>query len=761
MRRTLCATRSLLLVLPLLSVGCAAPLQRATPTAIPAADSVSRAAPERPGGRPSVGVALGGGSARGLAHVGVIRWFEEHRIPIDLLAGTSMGGLIGGSFATGMGADELTAMVRGIDWDRMFGSSAFPLKNIRRKSDARAYPSRLEFGLRGGLIPPTALNNGEQVELLLSRITAPYGTLEHFDDLPTPFRAVAVDLVTAREVRLEQGPLATAMRAIMSLPLIFPPIDTEGRVLVDGGAMNNVPANVVRSMGADTVVAVNVGDLSDREGVAYTLLGLAGSTLDAMMRASTRSSITAADIIIDVPLRQYGSLDWRRSEALIEEGYRAAEAMRERLLPLAVSALEFERWQAARQAKRRMTMDVPTFIEASGFADADARRLRTLFDKHLGHPIVLNQIEQDLEWLTSLDRYETVTWRLITGPEGTHGLRVTARPKPSGPPFMMLGLNLENTTSAEFRVSATARYLRYGLVTSSSELRVDGTLGSAPGASVEFYQPLGSSALFVAPYAQWNTGSSNFTEDETVVARYRQRSLRTGVHVGVNLGARSDVRAGVYFGRQDATVTVGNPALPEVRGRESVAEMVWRYDGQDSPVVPSTGTLATLRLSHALDGPRLRSRDGSTPSGDERVTQLAGTASRFFAIRDTGRIFSYLGAGTSFDRAPPVATQFQLGLPLRLGAFGTGELRGPHFYFATAGYLYQVKRLPDFIGGPVYAGSWVESGDAFQTWSAAGVRVNIGAGLIMDTLLGPVMVAGTGDRHGRWRTFVGVGRIFR
>ncbi len=495
--------------------------------------------------------------------------------------------------------------------------------------------------------------------------------------------------------------------------------------------------------------------------MAYTLLGLAGSTLDAMMRASTRTSITSADIIIDVPLRQYGSLDWRRSEALIEEGYRAAEALRDRLLPLAVSEAEYERWTQARQARRRTTLATPTYLEATGFAEADARRLRALVEKHLGRPLDLSQLEGDLEWLTSLDRYETVTWRLVTGTDGADGLRVTARPKPSGPPFMMLGLNLENTTPSEFRVSAPARYLRYGVMTSSSELRVDATLGSAPGASVELYQPLGSSALFVAPYAQWSTGTSNFTEDEVVVARYRQRSVRTGLNVGVNLGARSDVRAGVYFGRQDATVSVGNPALPEVRGRESVAELVWRYDGQDSPVVPSTGALATLRLSQALDGPRLVSRDGTAPIGDERVTQLAGTVSRFFRIRESGRLFSYAGAGTSFDRAPPVPTQFQLGLPLRLGAFGTGELRGPHFYFATAGYLHQVRRLPDFIGGPVFVGSWIETGDAFPVWSSAGLRVNVGAGLIMDTLLGPVMLAGTGDRHGRWRTFVGVGRIFR
>ena len=148
-----------------------------------------------------VGVAFGGGSARGIAHVGVIRWFEEHRIPIDVAAGTSMGGLVGGAFATGMDARELEAFIVGVDWDELFGASSFAYKNVRRKADARAYPSRLEFGLRGGIVPPTALNNGESVELLLGRITAPYFAIEDFDDLPTPFRTVAVDLLTAQAAR--------------------------------------------------------------------------------------------------------------------------------------------------------------------------------------------------------------------------------------------------------------------------------------------------------------------------------------------------------------------------------------------------------------------------------------------------------------------------------------------------------------------------------------------------------------------------------
>ena len=220
--------------------------------------------------RQKIGVAFGGGSAKGIAHVGVIRWFEEHRIPIDVASGTSMGGLIGGCYATGMDSAELDHLLSTMNWDELFGSSNFAFKNIRRKADARAYPSRLEFGLRKKISPPTSLNTGEQVDLLIQRIAAPYYGISSFDELPTPFRAVAVDLLSATQVILDRGSLASAMRATMSLPLIFPPVEMEGKILVDGGAMNNVPADVARSMGADVVVAINEGELSDPKEVSQT-----------------------------------------------------------------------------------------------------------------------------------------------------------------------------------------------------------------------------------------------------------------------------------------------------------------------------------------------------------------------------------------------------------------------------------------------------------------------------------------------------------
>jgi NTE family protein len=737
---------------------CAAPLQRATPRTPAAAERTS--SPPKAIGRPTIGVAFGGGSARGIAHVGVIRWLEEHRIPIDVAAGTSMGGLIGGAFATGMDAAELERFITSLDWDQLFGASSFAHKNIRRKADARAYPSRLEFGLRGGIVPPAALNNGEYVELLLGRITAPYYTLEDFDDLPTPFRTVAVDLLSAQQMVMRSGSLADAMRATMSLPLVFPPVEVDGRVLIDGGTMNNIPADVVRSMGADRVIAINVGDLTDREGVSQTMFGVAGGTLDAMMRASTRRALAAADVTINVPLDDYGSLDWRRASELIDEGYRAAEAERDRLLPLAVSEADFERWRSARQGRRLTELPPPGFLELDGFASDDAKRLEALLARHIGTPVDAVALERDIAIIAGLDRYQTVTWALRREEGRGVGLRVRGRVKPYAPPFMMLGVNLENTTSSDFRITATARYLAFDTVGSGSELRLDATVGSDPSVAVELYRPIGPTPLFVAPYAGIGRANFNLIEDDEVIARYNQTISRGGLAIGVNLGARSDLRARAFVGRTTASIDIGDPGFPELRGRETGADLVWRLDTQDRTVVPSIGVLSEVRLLRIFDSPDI-AVDGEAIPYDASLTQLSATANQFWSFGPANRAFVSGSMGTSFDDMPLPTHQFALGAPFRLGAYDAGELRGPHYYVASAGLLRRIGRLPDFMGGPVFAGAWLESGDAFDEWSLAGMRTNGGAGVVLDTLIGPMLLAGSWSFDGRWRTYLAVGRVFR
>ena len=708
----------------LVCAACAAPVQRALPRPT-AVDQQSNAPAVRVSGRSAVGVAFGGGSARGIAHVGVIRWLEEHRVPIDVAAGTSMGGLIGGAFASGMDATELEAFITALDWDQLFGATPFAHKNIRRKADARAYPSRLEFGLRGGIVPPTALNSGEYVELLLGRIAAPYFDVTDFDELPTPFRTVAVDLLTAQTVVIGTGSLADAMRATMSLPLVFPPVELNGQVLIDGGTLNNVPADVVKSMGAERVVAINVGDLSDREAVSYTMFGVAGNTLDAMMRASTRHALTAADVVINVNLEQYGSLDWRRASGLIAEGYRAAESMRDRLLPLALSESAYDQWQRARRARRLTDIPVPTFIELDGFAADDARRLKVLLARHVDATLDLPAVERDIAVVAGLDRYQTVTWRLTRNGSRAVGLLVQGRLKPYAPPFMMLGINVENTTSSDFRTTATARYLAFDSVGSGSELRVDGTIGSDPGIAIELYRPVGPTPLFVAPYAGVGRLTFNRIEDDAVVARYKQTVARLGLNAGVNLGARSDVRIGAYIGRTAASIEVGDPGFPELRGTETGAQLVWRLDTQDSPVVPAGGVRSEVRLSRIFNGPDV-AVGGETVDFETAATQLSAVGTRFWSFGPRSRIFMYGGIGTSFDSVPLPTEQFELGTPFRLGAYGAGELRGPHYYVASAGYFRRLGRLPDFMGGPVYGGAWLENGDAFAEWEHAGWKTNGG-----------------------------------
>ena len=423
------------------------------------------------------------------------------------------------------------------------------------------------------------------------------------------------------------------------------------------------------------MIAVNVGDITNREGVSYTMLGVAGDTLDAMMRASTRRAITSADVVITVPLEKYGSLDWRRAAALIDEGYRAAEAMRDQLLPFAVSETEFEAWRSGRQARRLKDLPSPAFVDLEGFVTGDTKRLNTLLARHVGAPLDVTVLEADVAGVAGLDRYETVTWRMIHDSTRGFGLHVRARAKAYAPPFMMLGMNLENTTSSDFRITMTARYLAFDTVGSGSELRIDGTIGFDPSLAAELYRPIGPTPLFVAPYAGVATQTFNLIKDDSVIARYRQTVSRIGFNVGVNLGSQSDVRVGTYVGRSTSSIIVGDPGFPELRGKETGADVVWRVDTQDSPVVPSRGVRSEVRLSRIFNGPDVAVEDTTLPF-DTSLTQLSASGSQFWRRGPKNRVFVSGGFGTSFDDRPLPTDQFSLGMPFRLGAYDAGELRG-------------------------------------------------------------------------------------
>ena len=705
--------------------------------------------------RPTIGVAFGGGSARGIAHIGVIQWFEEHHVPIDLAAGTSMGGLVGGAFATGMSAAELRALITGTDWDLMFGSSSFEFKNIRRKEDARSYPSRLEFGLKRGIVPPTSLNNGQQVDFLLARIAAPYYGLARFDDLPTPFRVVAVDLRAGERVVIHDGLLATALRATMSLPGVFPPVERDGRVLVDGGALDNIPADVVRDMGARTVIAVNVGQAPD-DVVDYSMFGLMGRTVDAMMQSSTRAALKFADLTIAVDVEGFGSLDWRRADDLIARGYAAAEGRRDELLKYRVGDDEWRAWLTAREMRRLTQLPPPAFLTTAGVQPHDAAAVRRVVEPHLNESLDIPALERDLTSLSGLDRYEAIGWRLVQEGRGT-GLEIRAQPKVYAPPFLMLGLSIENTTSENFRVQLAARYLTFDVLGSGSELRVDGALGADPNLGASLYRPIVGTRVFARAVGGGTMRTFNFVSGDTIVAEYRERRLSAQGDLGVNLSRDSEVAGGIQVSRVIDEVRAGDPKLPELSGGEVRAQLRWAFDTQDSAVVPSRGTRAVATLSQTFDSPSVP--DAERTNRD--LTQAEFNVSTFRSFGSRYRAFAVAAAGTSFDDTPLPTRQFTLGYPYLLDAYSVGERRGDHYAVLTLGGLRRIGRLPDFLGGPMFAGLWMENGTAFNSDQNADLKTQFGFGITLDTLVGPILVGASVGVDGEWRTLFGIGRVFR
>jgi len=708
--------------------------------------------------RPQVGVAFGGGGARGLAHVGVIRWLEEHHVPIDIAAGTSMGALVAGFFATGMPAAELEALLADMDWDSVFAPSDFAHKNIRRKDDARSYPPRMEFGLKGGLHAPTSPHSGQEVGLLLDRVAAPYYRLASFDDLPTPLRTVAVDLLSATTVVLDRGALATAMRASMSVPGSFPPVELDGQVLVDGGVLNNLPADVVRAAGARHVIAINVGELADARAVSYSAFGLMGAALDAMVRANTRRAVTAADVMINVPVADFATLEFDRSAALIQAGYDAAMKVRDQLLPLAVNGADWARWSDRRRAARLPAGIAPASLTLKGLGVSDARRLARRLEPRLGQPLDAGALAHDLADLTALDRYGLLSWHFVAGAQGEVGLAVEAQTKRYAPPYLMLGVNVENTTSDQFRVSMMARYLKFDLAGSGSELRVDGTAGSDRRVGVALHTPIGGPA-FVVPHASVSQQTFNVIANDAVVAQYLLTRREAGAELGVDLGRHSDLRLGGSLGHVLATVHVGSPGLPELRGRAAEAHATWRIDTHDRATVPTRGVLARMSFRRLIDGPVSADPDPAGRSS-QGVSQLSGEANQFWS-RGHHRLFAIAAGGTSFRGNPQVIDRFTLGSPFHLGALNGHEPAGNHYALATAGYLRELTRLPEFIGGPLFAGAWFETGDAFDARRAATWHAQASAGLVADTLLGPLLLATSYGSGGTWRAYVSVGRMFR
>src|SRR5580693_6269214 len=347
--------------------------------------------------RPKLGLVLEGGGALGLAHIGVITWMEEHRIPVNYVAGTSMGGLVGGIYATGRSPAEVRELINGIDWDQVLsGVTPFRDLSFRRKQDAHDFPGQLEFGLRDGLQFPSGFNTGQGVNLVLDHIALPYSEIPSFNDLPIPFACVASDLVTGKPHVFRDGPLSLALRSTMSLPGIFSPVRAKDAIYADGGLLQNIPVEVAAEMGADLTLAIHLDEAPLNPESNLSSFSVLGRSISVMISANELISMQKADILVSVPLQKYGTLDFNKADEIIKAGYDAAEAKAKVLSTLSVDEAAWTQHLADREARRRQTNPIPMFVAVDGVNGYLSQRVQKQFADVAGKPIDFDQLDQDI-----------------------------------------------------------------------------------------------------------------------------------------------------------------------------------------------------------------------------------------------------------------------------------------------------------------------------------------------------------------------------
>ena len=714
-----------------------------------------------PAPRPRVGLALGGGAARGLAHIGVLQWFDEHRIPVDVVGGTSMGGLIGGAFASGMSHGEIRALVDSLDWALVLSpDTPFVYKTFRRKEDTRAFPSQLRFGLKGGFKLPGGLSPGEQVGLLFDRIAAPYGTAVPFDNLPTPFRCVAADLRTASQVVFDGGWLAQALRATMAIPGVFSPVRIGSQVLVDGGILNNVPADVVKGTGlADVVIAVDVGADLTYEKTSDTIFNVIGETLDVMMRAAASHALADADLVLVPNLKGFTGGDFGRTEEFLKQGYQAAAANADTLLKYAVSEAEYAAWQAARGAKRQTALPPPSLIRVEGIGPRQAAEVQRRLNAHVGRPLNTGLLDRDLMLITGAGRYDTAEYR-YDSENGQPILVVRVTPKSHGPPFVSLALDLQNTQGSDIEATFRSRMTLFDVLGAGSEGRVDISLGNTMAAEAELYRPVTRSGLFLAPRVFAERRDGPLFVDQVYTAEYRGRSAGAALDAGYVAGRLFEARVGYTIEDVSYEKRIGHDALPRVDGQQQFASLRTTFDNQTGPTIPARGAYIRTDLRRYFRIADVVSPDGTAIAEPDRAWSAEILGAYFHPLGSRGRLFIGGGGGTWFDQTAS-ANAFTLGGPFELGAFYTNELRGSEYLIGNVGYFHEIARIAEGAVGRLYLGAWIDEGATFEDLQQATFYTNANAALVLESPLGPVFAGGSVGANGRYRIYVGIGPILR
>ncbi len=686
--------------------------------------------------RPKIGLALSGGGARGSAHIGVLKVLEENNIPIDYIAGTSMGSIVGGLYATGMTPEEILEGIESIDWDDVFRD--FPSReerSFRRKRDDDLYLVKAKPGIdKDGLKLPEGVVQGQKINMALLRFTQPVQHINNFDDFAIPFRAVASDIVTGEAVVLDSGNLAAAIRASMSVPAAFAPIMIDGRHLVDGGIANNLPVDVVRAMGADIVIAVDISTpllTEEQLGSAVKITVQLTGILTRRNAEAQIATLTEEDVLLVPDLGDITSADFDRAAEAIPTGVAAAEASLESLRRYSIPDDEYETYRAGLKHFDPTTpvVDFIRFDNRSRFDDS-ALAYR-VYNSKVGEPFSEEAVQRDVGRIYGLELFSTVAYGLVEE-DGQTGLEFRVRERPWGPTYLQVGAEYSSNNDGDNIFNLGGSLLFTGLNAHRGELRVGGQIGEEPGLLVDWHQPLGDKAMwFVNAVSRVGDRVVTIYEDDSALGAYEVGEASIEASVGRELGTWGELRAGARYSDGDADLRIGEPEdYPEIRFNRGEFFTRFFVDELDSYYFPRKGYLALAEW--------ITSRESL--GADDEFDQLLLRAS---LVKSWGKhtVIGSMTYNSTISGTAPIQSLFRAGGFFNLAGFNTNELSGQH-YARAAGIYYRELGHIKFL--PLFAGASLELGNVFQNRDDIGVSDSIYAGSLFlgaDTFIGPLYLS--------------------
>ncbi|MBK7874889.1 MAG: patatin-like phospholipase family protein [Planctomycetes bacterium] len=735
------------------AVGSSAPSQTSPASALPPVRGGSDAT-----ARPRVVLVLGGDGAYGLANVGVLEALEELHVPVDAVVGTGTGALVGGLYAAGNTPQGLHAALSSIDWDEaLLDRAPREHRTYRRKVDDRDFLFDLSVGFRSGTLAlPRSVFAAKRWTLFVESLALPAITSRGFDNLPTPFRAVATDLGTGDAVVLDRGDLGASVRAASALPGLFPPVELEGRLLTDGTLSNALPVDVARAMGAEVVLAIELAPpLASKDAItSYIDVGEQILRLhEAESRRAHASELGPGDVHLVLQLKQRSLLSHAQALDIVTEGKTAVLARKDALAQLALDPAAW-RARSSERAARQKPLPVLSAVRVEGSGRVAPEIVAERITSPIGEPIDPARLHRDYARVFGLDLYEEVDFRL-EGDEETAELVVDARDKSTGPWSLRLGASSQANLSGGSGITLAGLFVLRPVDRYGAEWRTRAEFGESVLLETEYLQPLApGSPLFVAPRVGYERRRIGLPLGTDTVAEFDVDGVEVGFDVGALLGDWGEVRAGVFHQNGRAALAVGDPtAFQSASFDQGGLEAAFAYDTFDSTGFPRRGSIGEVKVQATLSD-----LGGSTNS--ELMTAKHDTAVSWGA--------NTLVLGGEFDTTlqdeSGVENRYSLGGFLRLSGFAPNELSGSHALVARA-LAYHHFGFREGWRAPVsaYVGGSFELGNVFADRGEIELEGLLYSGsvfLALDSFLGPMFVGMGLAERGETNVFLILGSIF-